>query len=72
MPGVVKGFEVRFIKVVVGGDSVVVGIVVITSVVVGIVVITSVVVGVVVFNVVVKIGVVEIMVIINSGKCTMN
>ena len=70
MTGVVKGF----IKVVVGGYNVVVGIVVITSVVVGIVVITSVVVCtvVVIFNVVVKIGVVEIIVVINSGKCTIN
>ena len=62
--GVDKGCEVRFIKVVCSVDSVVVGIVVITSVVVGTVV--------VVFNVLVKIGVVEIMVVINSGKYTIN
>ena len=61
---VVKGCEVRFIKVVRSVDSVVVGIIVIISVVVGTVV--------VVFNDVVKIGVVEIMVVINSGKCTIN
>ena len=64
MTGVDKGCEVRFIKVVLSEDSVVVGIVVITSVVVGTVV--------VVLNEVVKIGVVEIMVVINSGKCTIN
>ena len=74
LTGVDKDCEVRFIKVVCSVDSVVVGIVVITSVVVGTDVITSVVVGtvVVVFNVVVKIGVVEIMVVISSGKCTIN
>ena len=71
---VVKGCEVRFIKVVRSVDSVVVGIVVVTSVVVGNVVVTSVVVGivfVVVFNIVVIIGV-DIMVVISSGKCTIN
>ena len=74
MTGVVKGCEVHFIKVVCSVESVVVGIVVVTSVVVGIVVVTSVVVGtvVVVLNVEVKIGVVEIMVVINSGNCTIN
>ena len=64
MTGVDKGCEVRFFKVVRSEGSVVVGIVFITSVVVGTVV--------VVLNVVVKIEVVEIMVVINSGKCTMN
>ena len=70
---VVKGCDVCFIKVVRSVDSVVVGIVVVTSVVVGNVV-TSVVVGivfVVVFNIVVIIGV-DIMVVISSGKCTIN